>query len=135
MNFWIYYYLNLFAVALQKSNTCCTCFVASSERQSNFGRNGISISCGGAASGVEQLWSDDRNMGKCYSKKELTVTAKLYIIDLLGINCCYSNAFKQEGLFTLSHVKYDLNWINIGWENDRMSTFLGRFKSFKIQCI
>lgn len=41
-------------------------------------------------------------------KKELTVTAKLYIIDLLG-NCCYSNAFKQEGLFTLSHVKYDLN--------------------------
>lgn len=69
MNFWIYYYLNLYAVALQKSNTCCTCFVASSERQSNFGRNGISISCGGAASGVEQLWSDDRNMGKCYPKK------------------------------------------------------------------
>lgn len=113
MNFWIYYYLNLFAVALQKSNTCCTCFVASSERQSNFGRNGRSISCGGAASGVEQLWSDDRNMGKCYPKKELTVTAKFYIIDLLG-NCCYTNAFPQEGLFTLSNVKYDLNWINIG---------------------
>lgn len=68
------------------------------------------------------------------SKKEFTVKAKLYIIDLIG-NCCYANAFKQEGFFTLSHVKYDLNWINIGWENDRMSTFLGRFKSFKIQSI
>lgn len=67
-------------------------------------------------------------------QKRITVTAKFYIIDLLG-NCCYTNAFPQEGLFTLSNVKYDLNWINIGWENDRMSTFLGRFKSFKIQCI
>lgn len=58
-------------VVLQKSNTCCTCFVASSDRQSNFGRNGISISSGGAESGVEQLWSDDRNMGKCYKKNLL----------------------------------------------------------------
>lgn len=89
-------YLNVVVVGLQRPNICCTCFVASSERQSNFGRNGISISSGGAASGVEQLWSDDRNMGKCYKKKRIqipvTVTANLYIINLLG-NCCYTNAF------------------------------------------
>lgn len=42
-----------------------TCFDASSERQSYLGRNGMSISSGGAASGVEQLWSEERYMGKC----------------------------------------------------------------------